>query len=118
MRAMSLKISEIKGRGASYEHDPKDLPPSLIASLAVRDFKRRNGPFPPEHFKPYSVPRYAFMSRHVRLAKSPADLVRRAIENRYEGIYGQTDRQKLALYANETALRIARDLLVIEERDG
>ena len=88
-----------------FEHGTKPwkLPPSAVLGAALNDLRKRG-----------SGQRYAFLRKHVRPAKSPADLLRRAIQDRGTGPTAPRV-ETLTLYGDEQTLHHALKLATNSE---
>ncbi len=84
-----------------FEHGtrPWKLPPSAVLGAAQNDLRKRGSGRP-----------YAFLRKHVRPAKSPADLLRRALRDRDSGLAAARV-ETLTLYSDEQTLRQALELV-------
>jgi hypothetical protein len=90
-----------------FEHGtrPWKLPPSAVLNTARNDLRKRGSGRP-----------FAFLRKHVRSAKSPADLLRRALHDRGTGLTAPRV-ETLTLYGDEQTLRHALKLANESEQE-
>ncbi len=98
-------LTPARERALLFEHGTRlwKLPPSAVLGTAQNDLRKRG-----------SGQRYAFLRRHVRRAKSPADLLRRALQDRESGLAAPRV-ETLTLYSDEPTLRHALELATNSE---
>ena len=92
-------LTPARERALLFEHGTKPwrLPPSAVLGAARNDLRKRETRGPR---------RYVFLRTHVKPAKSPADLLRRAFHDRESGL--ATSRvETLILYSDEETLKQA-----------
>ena len=73
---------------------PWKLPPSAVLNTAQNDLRKRG-----------SGQRYAFLRKHVRPAKSPADLLRRALRDRESGLTAPRVETQLSTATNKPSAK-------------
>jgi hypothetical protein len=83
-----------------------ELKPSAIIAAARADLALRSEQFAGARGDGIPIRPYAFHRRHVRRATSVADLIARAIADRYAG-YWSSKRATVAIYADPAALEAA-----------
>ncbi len=101
----SITLTPARERLMLFEHGTKPwkLPPSAVLSAAQNDLRKCGSRRP-----------YAFLRKHVRPAKSPTDLLRRALQDRDSGLaVARVETQ--TLYHDEQTLRRALELAVDSE---
>ena len=93
-------LTPVRERLLLFGHGTKPwkLPPSAVLGAAQNDLRKRG-----------SGQCYAFLRKHVRHAKSPADLLRRALQDRENGLAAPRV-ETLTLYNDEQTLRQALEL--------
>ena len=93
-------LTPARERALLFEHGtrPWRLPSSAVLGAAQNDLRKRGSGRP-----------YAFLRKHVRPAKSPADLLRRALQDRESGLAAPRV-ETLTLYNDEQTLRQALEL--------
>ena len=93
-------LTPARERALLFEHGtrPWKLPPSAVLGAARNDLRKRGSGRP-----------CAFLRKHVRPAKSPADLLRRALQDRESGLVAARLKTRI-LYDDEQNLRRALEL--------
>lgn len=92
--------------------NPAEFAPAQIVSIASTDLatrQRYEDAWGGGNRAPWSA-QYAFLPRHVYGAQCEADIIRRAIGNRYEVIYRSRLDQRIRLYSSIEALHAALEI--------